>query len=150
MEGVIDLVEEFGTLPDHIYVAAVAYGNEDDEGIRSQAPAGNGNDNLEPAEFLRIPVRALADGRMNGTYDVLDAARAFRADLVAGSTAAMVLRWPVVPGHNYQPQGSTSLAEGSWQNLTPQPWTAAPAQWEMEFTDTAAPVPAKFYRIIRP
>jgi hypothetical protein len=149
MEGVIDLVEEFGTLPENIYVAAVAYGNEDNGGILSQAPSGNGNDNLEPAEFLRIPVRAIADARMNGVYDTLDSNRAFRANLSTGS-GPPVVRWPVIPGQTYRVQGRDSLEGGSWIELTPSALTAGAAQWEMEFTAPITPGPAKFYRVIQP
>jgi hypothetical protein len=60
LKTLIDLVAEFGTLPESVYVAAVAYATSDAGGINSQAPSGNGNNNLEPAEFLRIPVAAVA------------------------------------------------------------------------------------------
>lgn len=151
MEGVIDLVAEFGRLPDHVYVAAVAYANPDGGGINSQAPAGNGNDNLEPSEFLRIPVRAVADTKLNGTFDTLDAARTFAVR--AGDFDQQnrpVLRWPTIPGRTYQIQGRTSLQDGSWQNLLPSPRTAGPTEWEMQFTDTNAPTAAKFYRVTQP
>jgi len=151
MEGTIDLVAEFGRLPENIYVAAVAYRTEDNGELAAQAPAGNGNNNLEPAEFLRIPVTAVADTRLNGTFDTLDAARAFSVT-AAGSDPQNrpVLRWPAVPGRTYRIQGRSSLADGSWQNLLPSPRTAGPGEWEMQYTDTNALGPAKFYRVTQP
>jgi hypothetical protein len=149
MEGVIDLVAEFGSLPAEVYVAAVAYGTSDGGGIGSQAPFGNGNNNLEPSEFLRVPVRAVADARLNGTYDILDAARSFAVEQTRLDTLNRpVLRWPVVPGQTYQVQSRSALETGSWLPGTMQ--TAGSAQWEMEFTDTNAAGAPMFYRVIRP
>lgn len=149
MEGVIDLAAEFGSLPADVYVAAVAYGTSDGGTIGSQAPAGNGNNNLEPGEFLRIPVRGVADAKLNGTYDILDAARSFAVEQTRLDTLnRRVLRWPVVPGQAYQVQSRSTLDFGSWIPGPTQ--TAGSAQWEMEFTDTNAAVPPMFYRVIRP
>jgi hypothetical protein len=149
MEGVIDLVAEFGRVPDHVYVAAVSYANPDGGGINGQAPAGNGNNNLEPNEFLRIPVTAVADRKLNGVYDILDAERSFApTDVSLDPSNRPVLRWPAVPGKSYAVQSRDTLDAGSWSNL--QTTNAGPAQWEMEFTDTNAPGPAGFYRITRP
>jgi len=151
MEGVIDLAAEFGRVPEQVYVAAVAYANPDGGGINSQAPAGNGNNNLEPSEFLRIPVGSVADRKLNGTFDTLDAARTFAVR--AGEFDQQdrpVLRWPVIPGRAYQVQARSSLQDGSWLNLLPAPRTAGPAEWEMQFTDTNAPTGSKFYRITQP
>ena len=149
MEGVIDLVAEFGSLPDEVHVAAVAYGTSDGGAIGSQAPTGNGNSNLEPGEFLRIPVRGVADAKLNGTYDILDAARSFAVEQTRLDTLnRRVLRWPVVPGQAYQVQSRSALDAGSWLPGSTQ--TAGSAQWEMEFTDTNPAGASVFYRIIRP
>jgi len=149
MEGVIDLVAEFGSLPDEVHVAAVAYGTSDGGGIGSQAPTGNGNSNLEPGEFLRIPVRGVADAKLNGTYDILDADRSFAVEQTRLDTLNRpVLRWPVVPGQAYQVQSRSALDAGSWLPGSTQ--TAGSAQWEMEFTDTNPAGASVFYRIIRP
>jgi hypothetical protein len=149
MEGVIDLVAEFGRVPDHIYVAAVAYANPDGGGINSQAPAGNGNSNLEPNEFLHIPVRAIADRKLNGVYDILDADRSFAPTSFSfNPSIRAVLRWPAVPGKSYAVQNRDALDAGSWSNLMDT--NSGPAQWEIEFTDTNAPTASQFYRITQP
>ncbi|MFM7374762.1 MAG: hypothetical protein ACKO39_06395, partial [Chthoniobacterales bacterium] len=151
MEGVIDLVAQFGSLPDSVYVAAVAYNNPDGGGINSQAPAGNGNNNLEPAEFFRVPIRSARDAAQNGTYDVLDSARSFAVTNVSfNASNQTILRWPVVPGKNYMVQGRGVLSSGTWTNLLNTNWGAAPTQWDMEFTDVAAPGSAKYYRVTQP
>ena len=151
LEGVIDLVAEFGSMPENVYVAAVAYGTDDGGFLNGQAPPGNGNNNLEPGEFLRIPVGAVADRKLNGIYDILDAERSFAvAETVMDAQNRPVLRWPVVPGVNYQVQSRDTFGTGSWQNLLTTPWTAGDTQWEMEFTDTNAPATNRFYRVTQP
>lgn len=151
MEGVIDLVAEFGSLPQNVYVAAVAYGTADGGSLSSQAPAGNNNGNLEPAEFLRIPIKSVADRKLNGVYDVLDAERAFAVTTTSlNASNHPVLRWPTVPGNSYQVQGRGALESGTWQDLLSNPRTAGASEWEMEFTDTNTPAAAKFYRIRQP
>jgi Metallo-peptidase family M12B Reprolysin-like len=149
MEGVIDLVAEFGRVPDHVYVAAVAYANPDGGGINSQAPAGNGNNNLEPNEFLRIPVSAIVDRKLNGVYDILDAERSFApTDVSFNPSNRVVLRWPTVPGKSYAVQSRDALDAGSWRNRMNT--NSRPSQWEIEFTDTNAPTVSQFYRITQP
>lgn len=148
MEGVIDLVAEFGAVPAEVYVAAVAYGTTDGGGISSQAPAGNGNNNLEPGEFLRIPVGSVADRKLNGVYDILDTERSFSLGAPSFAPANRpVLRWPVVPGKSYLLQSRGTLDAGIWTNL--QTTNSGSAQWEMEFTDTNNPAGSGFYRVIR-
>ena len=149
MEGVIDLVEEFGAIPADVYVAAVAYDNPEGGGINSQAPGGNGNNNLEPNEFLLIPTTAIADRKLNGVYDILDAERSFVVTNVSfSSNERPVLRWPVVPGQSYEVQSRGALDTGSWSVL--QTTNASGTQWEMEFTDTNPPTGAGFYRVTQP
>ncbi len=151
MEGVIDLVAEFGALPENIYIAAVAYSSPDGGGVNSQAPAGNGNDDLEPNEFFRLPVRSARDTAQNGSYDILDAARLFAVTNVSFNPSRQpVLRWPVVPGKTYMVQGRSFFGSGSWSNLLVTPWGADANQWEMEFTDLAAPAASRFYRVTQP
>ena len=149
LEGVIDLVAEFGTVPENVYVAAVAYATADAGGINSQAPSGNGNNNLEPGEFLRIPIAAVSDGKLNGNYDILDAKRSFAVtDFSFNPSNQPVLRWPVVPGKNYLVQGRSALDAGAWTDLVNT--NSGTAQWEMEFTETNTPAGAKFYRVTQP
>ena len=158
LEGSIDLVSEFGGLPENVYVAAIAYQTEDANfadatrgKINSQAPVGNGNDDLEPGEFLRVPVRSARDAAQNGTYDILDAARSFAVTNVSfNASNQTVLRWPVVPGKNYMVQGRSVLSSGTWTNLLNTNWGAGPTQWDMEFTDVTAPGSAKYYRVTQP
>ena len=156
LEGVIDLVAEFGIVPQYVYVAAVAYQTDDQSGtnsnsgrINGQAPAGNGNDNLEPGEFLRIPVRQVADAKQNGVYDSLDAARTFRPSaLVFTAGGFPVVRWPVVPGKTYRVFQRAALDSGAWTQVHSR--TAGATEWELSFTDPVAGTTNGFYRVSQP
>ncbi len=159
MEGVIDLVAEFGTMPENIYVAAAAYQTQDGyfygwedtfNGVLvSQAPAGDGNLDIETAEFLRIPAARIADAKQNGVYDSLDEARAFAVHKVSWNTQGRPeLRWNVVPGKTYQVEQCADLAAGSWQPMLGGGWKADAGQWEMTYTDiTGTPGGSQFYRV---
>src|SRR5207249_178445 len=61
MEGVINLVEAFGSVPSTLYLCAAAYSTTNGGYLVAQAPAGNGNINIESNEFMAIPVTALLD-----------------------------------------------------------------------------------------
>ncbi len=156
LEGVMDLAAEFGTVPQNIYVAAVAYQTDDQSGtnsnsgrINGQAPAGNGNDNLDPTEFLRIPVRQVADAQQNGTYDTLDPARAFRPSAMTFTAQGFaVVSWPVVPGKPYRIFRSPSLGGGSWTQVHSR--TAAADEWTATFTNPVSGTTNEFYRISQP
>ncbi len=151
MEGVIDLVAEFGALPESVYIAAVSYNSPDGGGVNSQAPAGNGNNNLEPNEFFRVPVQSARDAAQNGSYDILDATRSFAVTNVSFNTSNQpVLRWPVVPGKSYMVQGRSDFVSGTWSNLLATPFSAGETQWEMEFTETNEPATNRFYRVTQP
>ncbi len=158
VEGVIDLVAEFGAMPENVYVAAVAYETNDASAsntsfgrINSQAPAGNGNDNLEPGEFLRIPVRSVADSRQNGIYNILAPDREFAVQITFDTQTRPVLGWKSVPGNAYEVFRTSNLQTGLWERLTPTPRTAGATEWEMSHTDIEGNLGAQqFYRVSHP
>ncbi len=159
MEGVIDLVAEFGAMPENIYIAAAAYQSDDayfygsldtfSGKLVSQAPAGNGNDNLEPSEFLRIPVAQIADKKQNGIYDTLDSGRKFavqRVDFDANDRPQV--RWNVVPGKVYQVEQRADFTSDVWHPVLGGGWQAGADQWEMIYTDiTDTSGGSRFYRV---
>ncbi|MFZ4587639.1 MAG: hypothetical protein ACOYNG_01500, partial [Terrimicrobiaceae bacterium] len=121
-------------------------------GINSQAPSGNSNNDIEPSEFLRIPVASIRDRALNGTYDILDPARSFRPkSMTFNSKNQPVLVWDVLPGKRYFVYRNTDLSSNSWTLLNMGGWNADPGQWEMIFTDTEPdPGPRQFYRVTTP
>ncbi|MBE2181027.1 MAG: hypothetical protein IAE97_11205 [Chthoniobacterales bacterium] len=156
MEGVLDLETEFGTVPEEIYLAAAAYQTDNSHPsapnngrLTAQAPAGNGDNNIDPQEFLRIPVRSIADAKQNGIYDVLAPERAFKTGLIVPGTAnAPVVSWPSVPAKSYDVWAAGDPTSANWTNLTPAGLTAGPMQWEMSFTNIAgAGAQRGFYRV---
>jgi hypothetical protein len=74
LEGVIDLVAEFGAVPEFIYLAVGLFGNSDGGALAGQIPAAAvANGNLEAGEYLRIrlaPIPGDYDG--NGTVQPND------------------------------------------------------------------------------
>ena len=56
LEGTIDLVAAFGAVPAVVYVAAAPWGSGDAGPMYgvAQAPAGNGDANLDPDEFVKV------------------------------------------------------------------------------------------------
>lgn len=72
LEGEINLLEVFGYIPDVVYLAAVAYGDDDEDIITSQAPAPwNGGDtpDIETMEFLPVPLASIRDENGDGYFD---------------------------------------------------------------------------------
>jgi hypothetical protein len=64
---------------------------------------------------------------------------------IAGAgTGNATLNWSAVNGVNYQVQCKTNLAQTDWQSLG----TLTASDTTASFTDTNAPVPQKFYRVV--
>lgn len=146
LEGVIDLVEVFGIVPERLYLAALAYGTDDAGTLQAQAPSGNGDGHVDPDEFLEVTVAALQDSRQSGQYDRLDPERAFLAVADLSGESPM-LRWPVVPGRSYTVWRCTDLAQDVWTQLTDLPMQAVSGQDQLDFRDTTASGPRNFYKI---
>lgn len=72
LEGELNLLQVFGTMPQTLYLAAVAMGDGDGGGITSQCPAlyGNVANDLETVEFLPVPVSSIRDENLDGTFDI--------------------------------------------------------------------------------
>lgn len=60
LEGTIGLQNELGYLPQRIFVAVGSYETPDAGILFSQVPAGNGNGNIEPSEFLEVNLSAVS------------------------------------------------------------------------------------------
>lgn len=118
MEGILHLVEVFGQMPETLYLAAVAYQTDLDGVIASQSPAGNGNTDLEPAEFMAFPVEALMDTESKGTFARLDPQRFFTLDSVIVNGETLELNLPVVPGKTYRLRKSTDIGAEIWPEVT--------------------------------
>ncbi|MBU0676886.1 MAG: fibronectin type III domain-containing protein, partial [Verrucomicrobia bacterium] len=157
MEGSIDMVQEFGSVPDTVYVAAIAYETHDESGsdpnwgrINAQAPAPTVvNDDLEPEEFLAIPVGRIRDTAMDGVYDILSPERAFSV-VSFGQTAGKQMRldWYTVPDTTFRVYRQTGSLSNTWNMADQQ--TSGTTQWNLSFTDTNAPATNVFYQLRLP
>ncbi len=118
LEGVIDLVEAFGTLPETLYIAAAAIQTADAGTLAAQAPARIlDNGAIDPDELLVIPVASIRDTGGNGKLDRLDPAREFRPRAIQPvSGGGLAMEIPTVPGIRYQLQHKANLAD-AWTNL---------------------------------
>ncbi|MBN1268501.1 MAG: hypothetical protein JXB04_02855, partial [Kiritimatiellae bacterium] len=70
LEGVINMLDTFGYIPEAVYVASVAYGTDDGNGIASQTPCywDSGN-NTDIMEFQRIAIDSIRDDDDDGYFD---------------------------------------------------------------------------------
>jgi endonuclease/exonuclease/phosphatase family metal-dependent hydrolase len=145
LEGSIDLLEQFGAVPEFVYIAAVAYETSDASVVStsfgrvvSQAPAAVvADDMIGPEEFLRIPLRSVADSAADGRYDTLVPGRGFSANVVPpGGGAAAKVQWKSVPGHTYRVLRKSEFTEPTWQIIGTI--AATRDSWETTFEDTAS------------
>lgn len=147
MEGTLDLITTFGYLPDTLYIAAAAYSTEDGGALVAQAPAGNGDGNLDPWEFIVMPVVTLVDRNLDGTLDRLDPALDFKiVELFPGSVDFEFV-WNAVPYRTYQVQYCDELTPDCWQDLPFALLTAGDGDRDMAWNDYPITVHRRFYRV---
>ncbi len=146
LEGVIDLVEVFGQLPETLYLSSAAYPTDSGTALAAQAPSGNGDGNIDPNEFYAVSVEALRDSAANGVFDRMDPARAFRVDPDFSGDNPMI-SWPIVPGRSYNIWRCSDLSNDSWTKLNATPVQAQSGDDLLEFTDTTASGTQNFYQI---
>jgi len=147
LEGTLDLVAAFGYMPTNVYLCAAAYITTNGGPLVAQCPAGTGA-NLDPNEFLVLPVTALRDSWSSGTLDLCDPLRGFKI-LSAGAqqNTNRALSFAVMPGRAYQVQCANTLG-GTWSNLPAGSNYAAPPQMILNYTDAPpAGTPQRFYRV---
>ena len=145
LEGTLDLVAAFGSVPTNLYLCAAAYQTANGGALAAQSPAGSGA-NIDTNEFFVLPLAALRDSWGNGTLDLCDPARSFKINSALPQSTNRVLNFSVMPGRNYQIQYAPQLG-GVWSNL-PGTNFAPPPQTILNVTD-APPVvvPQRFYRV---
>ena len=145
LEGSLDLIAAFGSVPANLYLCAAAYQTANGGALAAQAPAGSGA-NIETNEFLVLPLSALRDSWGNGTLDLCDPARGFKIHSAVMQNTNRVLNFSVMPGRNYQIQFATQLG-ATWSNL-PGTNIAVPPQTILNVTDAPpAGMPQRFYRV---
>jgi hypothetical protein len=144
MEGTIDLAAAFGSVPSTIYVAAAAYATADGGALLSQGPLGNGDGNIDPAEFLQLPIAAIQDENADGTYDRLDPALSFVVSQITRAGGTTTVTWNSVPGKSYVVESCDQLG-GTWSAVT-SAMTAGPGQLTLSGDDVSAAT-MRFYRV---
>jgi hypothetical protein len=70
LEGVINMNDVFGSVPEFVYVASAAYGTDADGAILSQSPYKWDDDgNINITEFQRISIANIRDDNNDGVFD---------------------------------------------------------------------------------
>lgn len=144
MEGVINLREAFGSVPAEIFVFAAAYNTQDGGALVAQAPAGNGNGQIESNEFYRISIPAIVDNNGDGLYDRLDPQLDFVVTAISRTGTVTYITWNSVPNTQYQL--TKSPAPGGPYTNVGAPVTAQPGQLSMTGTETNS-ADAFFYKV---
>jgi hypothetical protein len=147
MEGTIDLVAAFGSVPTNIYLAAAAYQTSDGGSLASEAPGATAPD-IGTNGFFVIPTVALHDFDGNGIFDRLEPNLDF---LLLNATqtngGGFTLNWNSMPGHSYQVV-YRDIVTNSWANLPGASNTAGPLQTVLSYTDPWPTNTAqRFYKI---
>jgi hypothetical protein len=146
MEGTLDLLQVFGSVPTNIYLCAAAYVTPDGGPLAYQCPAGSGP-NLDPNEFFVIPATALKDHNGDGKFDRLDPSLDFTLQSVSRVNPGYAITWASMPGHSYQLVFADRL-DSSWSNAPASLTAAGPLQLNLSTTD-APPTGTtqRFYKI---
>jgi hypothetical protein len=146
MEGTLNLMAAFGSVPTNLYLCAAAYQTANGGALAAQAPAGSGA-NIDTNEFFVLPISALRDSWGNGTLDLCDPARGFKILSAGSHDTNRVLNFAVMPGRAYQIQFVNQIG-GTWSNLPAGSNFAAPPQMILNFTDAPpASTAQRFYRV---
>ena len=84
---------------------------------------GNGDENIDPDEFLAIPIEAIRDNAGVGFFERLDPARGFAIDSAdADENQPFRVIWKVVPNRAYHVWRMADLEDrSSWERLTTAP-----------------------------
>ncbi len=144
MEGTIDLAAAFGSIPSTIYVSAAAYATADGGALAAQGPAGNGDGNIDPGEFLPLSIAAIKDENADGKYDRLDPAIDFVIAQVTRANGTTAVSWNSVPGKTYQVETVDHLGD-TWSALG-NTATAGVGQIQLSQMDTTN-VSNRYYRV---
>ncbi len=147
MEATIDLDVAFGGTPEVVHLAALAYQSPDGGVLGSQAPAPVTNDgNVDPDEFLGIPVEALRDENADGLYDRLDPRLDFITTGFMPEEGGYQITWNCFPGRRYQVESAPSLDPGDWSPVPGAEVTAGPL--ELSISHSLTPDgDRRFYRV---
>lgn len=115
VEGVIDLVEAFGAMPSHVHLAVGAFATAEGGALAAQAPAAvTVNGDIEPGEFLTIPLASIADTAGDNRLDRLDGGRQLRIASARRADNGMALEVPTVPGVRYRVEYKARLTDLIW------------------------------------
>jgi hypothetical protein len=144
IQGTIDLLAAFGSIPQTIYVAAAAYQTADGGVLAAQGPPGNGDGNIDSSEFMPLSIAAIRDENADGTYDRLEPALDFVIAQITRGQSVTTITWNSVPEKTYQLDYTDQLG-GTWTPLN-NSQTAGPSELVLSGQDPNSG-PGRFYRV---
>jgi len=144
IEGTLDLLSAFGYLPEVVYVASAAYTTSDGGTLVGISPAGGGPD-LDPAEFLRLPLVAFKDVNADGLYDRLDPNLDFGILSAHPEGDGIGFTFATVPGRTYRVLYRESLT-AAWSVLEDSTRTAGSLETTLSLTNQPGGL-QRFYRV---
>jgi chitodextrinase len=151
VEGVIDLVEVFGSVPPVLYFTSLAVQTANAGVVSAQAPAASPTDGaIEPTEFFAVPTNSLRDSVGDNRLDALVSEREFQANLLPATSGLFKISWPCVPGKSYQVSYKNSLTDPEWLEDLPASHIIAPTSGAisiLEFEDPTLNLQQRFYRV---
>jgi serine/threonine protein kinase len=116
LKGSMDAAHVFRALPGAIFISAVKYVTTHNGGITEQCPPGNGDDNIDPAEFIRIPFGALVEQRRASNPDFVLPKLAFALTQETPDTPiTLVLSWAGTTDKRHELEFSDDSQ--NWQDL---------------------------------
>ncbi len=146
MEGTIDLVAAFGSMPTNIYLCALSYGTADGGTLAASCPGSVGPD-IGTNGFFVIPAIALRDNNADGKFDRLDPALDFTFQKLQRNASGYDITWAAMPGHAYQLLSADVLG-AAWVTMPTTLNTAGPAQIFLTYTDAPpATVTQRYYKV---
>jgi hypothetical protein len=148
MEGTIEL-STFPTLPNTLYLTALAYQTADSGLLGAQAPATviPGND-VEASELFAVPLEVLRDEDANGIFDRLEPGVGFVVTEFNRVGNSFNLDWAAFPGRRYRVEASDDLSPGSWETVPGSETTAGPAETSLGISLEIPPGdPRRFFRV---
>jgi chitodextrinase len=149
MEGTIRIDQAFGSSPENLYLAALAYQTADGGILGAQAPASiTDNGNVDPGELLMIPLEALRDEDANGSFDRLEPGKGFVITSHAKTGDRFSITWNCFPGRSYHIETSDDMIASSWETVPGSAMAAGASQMSATLNIELEPTDLKrFFRV---
>ncbi|MBT8045161.1 MAG: hypothetical protein KJO79_09445 [Verrucomicrobiae bacterium] len=123
MEGTLNLVQLYGSMPENIYLSALSYQDADGGLLAAQAPDRVSDDgDVTQDEIIQLTTRSIRDEDANGIYDIQEDDFVITAMQHDSDTGHISLTFSCARGYSYYVQRSETM-NPPWTNMTSSPDT---------------------------